>query len=318
MVIFFIFVTMLSAKKLFSNTIFLAVVACLLWSSAFVGVKIGLQYHSPFQFAGVRFTISGLLLYLYCRSKSFYWKNVKDNWQFIAKIAGLQTVIQYMLFYSGVNLLPASVAAMIIGSSPLFISVVSHFSFHNDKLGLLKMVSILLGVIGVAIISFARNSLPTGVTISLLGISLLLMNNLVSGIANVLVAKKPMGISPIVLSSSSLFFGGITLILISIPVEGFTLKNPPATYFVSLGWLSFLSAAAFAIWFTLLQRPGVKVSELNTWKFLIPVSGAILSWLIMPDESPEWISILGMIVIASSLLIMNFSNRKAAGLHSSS
>ena len=303
---------MRNTNKLFSNTIFLAIIACLLWSSAFVGVKIGLQYHTPFQFAGVRFTLSGLLLYIYCKNKGFYWRNVKDNWRFIAQIAALQTVVQYMLFYSGINLLPASIAAMIIGSSPLFISIVSHFSFHNDKLGWMKGLSILLGVAGVGIISFGRNTLPSGVEISLIGIALLLMNNLVSGLSNVLVAKKPTGISPIVLSSASLFFGGITLILISIPVEGYTLDNPPVTYFVALGWLSFLSAAAFAIWFTLLQRPGVKVSELNTWKFLIPISGAILSWLIMPDESPEWVSISGMAVIASSLLIMNYSNRKAA------
>ena len=298
-------------KNLFSNTIFLAIVACLLWSSAFVGVKIGLQYHSPFQFAGVRFTISGLLLLLYFNNYGKYWQELKDNWRFVALISFLQTVVQYMLFYSGINLLPASIAAMIIGSSPLFISLVSHFSFHNDKIDLYKSLSILLGVIGVAVISFGRSELPSGVKISLLGIALLLLNNLMSGVSNVLVAKKPKGISPGVLSSSSLLFGGLGLLVISIPIEGYGLKAISAEYFVALVWLSFLSAAAFLIWFTLLQRPGVKVSSLNTWKFLIPVAGAILSWAIMPDESPDLISIIGMLVIASSLLGMNYSNRKA-------
>lgn len=299
-------------KNLFSNTIFLAIVACLLWSSAFVGVKIGLQYHSPFQFAGIRFTLSGLMLFLYFNNYKEYRSQLVQNWRFIFLIALLQTVIQYMFFYSGINLLPASIAALIIGSSPLFISVVSHFSFHNDKMDWLKSISILLGVVGVAIISFGRSELPSGVKISLLGIALLLMNNFVSGFSNVLVAKKPAGISPTVLSSSSLFFGGIGLILISIPIEGYGVKAFAPEYFIALGWLSFLSAAAFTIWFGLLQRPGVKVSVLNTWKFLIPVAGAALSWIIMPDESPDWISISGMLVIASSLLILNYSNRKMA------
>ena len=230
-------------------------------------------------------------------------------------IALLQTVVQYMFFYSGIALVPASIAAMIIGSSPLFISVVSHFSFHDDKMDWLKSTSILLGVIGVAIISFGRSELPSGVTISLLGIALLLMNNFTSGFSNVWVAKKPKDLAPTVLSSSSLLFGGIGLILISIPIEGFGLKAISLEYFMALGWLSFLSAAAFTIWFGLLQRPGVKVSVLNTWKFLIPVAGAILSWLIIPNESPDLVSVLGMLVIASALLILNYSNRRTNRLN---
>ncbi|WP_321286115.1 DMT family transporter [uncultured Sunxiuqinia sp.] len=301
-------------KNLFSNTIFLAIVACLLWSSAFVGVKIGLQYHTPFQFAGVRFTLSGLMLFFFFNSYRKYMAQIKEHWRFISLIGLLQTVIQYMFFYSGINLLPASIAALIIGSSPLFISVVSHFSFQNDKMNWLKTISILLGVVGVAIISLGRRELPSGVKISLLGIALLLANNFVSGFSNVLVAKKPARLTPIVLSSSSLFFGGIGLIIISIPVEGYGIKSLAPEYFVALAWLSFLSAAAFTIWFGLLQRPGVKVSVLNTWKFLVPVAGAMLSWMIIPDESPDLISIAGMLVIASSLLLLNYSNRKAARL----
>ena len=298
-------------KNLFSNTVFLAIIACLLWSSAFVGVKIGLQYHSPFQFAGVRFFISGIILYLYFNNFSNYWKQVLENWRFIALLSGLQTVIQYMLFYSGINLLPASVAAMIIGCSPLFISVVSHFSFHNDKMDWLKTLSIILGMSGVAVISFGPGKLPVGVTISLMGVGLLLINNVVSGFANVMIAKRPAGTSPVVLSSASLFFGGFTLIVISIPIEGYGLSMVSTEYFIALAWLSFLSAAAFSIWFGLLQRPGIKVSILNIWKFLIPVSGALLSWVILPDESPNLISILGMALIASALLLMNYSNRKS-------
>ncbi len=298
-------------KNLFSNTIFLAILASLLWSSAFVGVKIGLQYHSPFQFAGVRFTLSGLMLLLYFNNYGNYRKQLVEHWRFILLIAVLQTVIQYMFFYSGIALLPASIAAMIIGSSPLFISVVSHFSFHDDKMDWLKSTSILLGVIGVAVISLGRSELPSGVKISMLGVALLLMNNFASGFSNVWVAKKPKNLAPTVLSSSSLLFGGIGLILISIPIEGYGLRTVSFEYFVALGWLSFLSAAAFTIWFSLLQRPGVKVSVLNTWKFLIPVAGAILSWMIIPDESPDLVSVLGMLVIASALLILNYSNRRA-------
>jgi drug/metabolite transporter (DMT)-like permease len=64
-----------------------------------------------------------------------------------------------------------------------------------------------------------------------------------------------------------------------------------------------MAATAFSIWFLLLQRPGVKVSELNLWKFVNPITGALLSWLLIRDEHPEWITIAGMIVITISLLL---------------
>jgi hypothetical protein len=60
----------------------------------------------------------------------------------------------------------------------------------------------------------------------------------------------------------------------------------------------------------LLKRPGVKVSDLNFWKFLIPVAGAILSWIIFSDEKPGLVPIIGMFITAVSLILLNIYNRR--------
>jgi drug/metabolite transporter (DMT)-like permease len=204
----------------------------------------------------------------------------------------------------GVNLVPASISAMIVGSSPLFVALVAHFFTFNDRMEWRKSGSILLGISGVAVITLGRKSLPSGAEIALTGVVFLLLNNLVSGITNVVIARKVQSISPMILTSASLFIGGIFMFAISIPIEGLPQKTFPPEYFLSLAWLSFLSAAAISIWNTLLRRPKVKVSELNIWKFLIPVSGAILSWIIIPNESPDLVSVSGMILIVLSLVIL--------------
>ena len=134
--------------------------------------------------------------------------------------------------------------------------------------------------------------------------------NIVSGFTNVLVASKTAMIPPLVISSASMIIGGAALFLFSIPLEGIDLQPKPLPYYLSLGWLSLLSAIAISIWITLLKRPGVKVSDLNLWKFLIPLVGAILSWILIPGEKPEVLSIAGMIIIALSLVILNLVNRK--------
>ncbi|MBL7971051.1 MAG: EamA family transporter [Prolixibacteraceae bacterium] len=297
-------------KKRYSQTVFLAIIACLLWSSAFAGVKIGLNYHTPIQFAGIRFIFSGLLLLFVSPGFNQLWKEVKENLSYVVLIAFLQVILQYSLFYMGVQLVPASISAMIVGSSPLFVALVSHFFVADDRMNWLKSFSILLGISGVAVITLGRHSLPSGAEIALWGVVFLLLNNLVSGITNVVVARKKQTISPIVLTSVSLLIGGTCMFAVSVPLEGLPRQSFPPEYYVALAWLSFLSAAAISIWNTLLRRPSVKVSELNIWKFLIPVSGAFLSWIILPDESPDLISLAGMLLIAGALIVLNISGRR--------
>lgn len=304
-------------NNILKSTTFLAILACWLWSTAFVGVKIGLEYHTPFQFAGVRFFISGVLIFLYYGKPKQFFSILKENVRFILLLSVVQIFAQYGLFYSGLNLVPSALAAMVIGSQPLFIAVVAHFSFHNDKMTPLKTGSILIGVLGIAIITLGRAQVEFRGEWEMLGILLLLLVNLISGYANVIIAKKSAGISPVVLSSTSLMIGGIMLSIVSVPLEGINLGPFPPEYWYSLAWLSFLSAAAITIWYSLLKRPGVKVSILNFWKFLIPVLGAALSWVIISDEKPDLISITGMAVIAISLVSLNLANRREQRLQNS-
>jgi drug/metabolite transporter (DMT)-like permease len=106
----------------------------------------------------------------------------------------------------------------------------------------------------------------------------------------------------------------VILYLISIPVEGSPEGPLPTEYWITLLWLSFMAASAFSVWYKLLQRHGVKVSELNLWKFITPVTGAVLSWMLVPDEHPELLTILGMIIITSSLILFYRKKQEIPGV----
>jgi len=307
---------MSKAKNILKSTTFLAILACWLWSTAFANVKIGLQYNSPFQFAGIRFIISGILLLLFYGKPGAFWREFKSAWRFVLFLSVMQFSAQYAFFYSGMKLVPGALGAMIVGSSPLFIAIVAHFFIHNDKMTPLKIGSILIGIVGIAIITLGRAKVEIKNQYEMLGILFLLANNLLSGYSNVMVSKNTARYSPAMLSSTSLLIGGITLLLVAVPVEGINFGPFPFKYWAALGWLSFISAAGFTIWYSLLQRPGVKVSVLNMWKFLIPVSGAALSWILIQEEKPDLISIAGMVVITVSLVSLNYANRKEARLMS--
>ncbi|NEW84143.1 MAG: hypothetical protein GZ094_17490, partial [Mariniphaga sp.] len=44
------------------------------------------------------------------------------------------------------------------------------------------------------------------------------------------------------------------------------------------------------------------------WKFIIPVFGAILSWILIPNESPDLVSIAGITTTAIALVLFNRQN----------
>jgi drug/metabolite transporter (DMT)-like permease len=289
------------------NTL-LAIIACMLWATAFVGIKVGLQYTAPLQFAGLRFFISGLMILPFIPALTVKIRQAKPHAPKIIFVGFIQTFLQYALFYTGLNYVPASLAALVIGSGPLFVLVVAHFFMPGDLINRRKVAGILPGLAGVAVITIGNKGTGAPGEFIALGVFILILNNTLAGFGNVLVAKTGKNIPPLVLSSFSMLVGGLGLFITGILIEGYVKGPFPLPYYLSLLWLSFLSAAAISIWYTLLKKPDVKVSELNMWKFIIPVFGAALSWLILPGESPDLRSLLGMALVAFALISININH----------
>jgi drug/metabolite transporter (DMT)-like permease len=294
-----------------TQTALLAIIASFLWSTAFIGIKIGLPYTTPLQFAGVRFMLAGLIL-LPFTGVSFraYREMIRDNYPVIIKIAFLQTTILYTLFYLGVARVPSYIGAIMTGTSPLWAMLLSHYLMKNDTVTPRKAVSFIFGFGGIVLIALQKGGGGTGSLY--LGITLMIFASISSGLASVFIAKDNKNLAPLPLNALQLFLGGLILFVISIFVEGIGSIPTSANYYYSLIYLSLLSATAFSIWFYLLKQPNVKISFLNIWKFVIPVSGAIISWIVFPDESPTVRSILGMVLVAGSILLYNLNLKKRA------
>ncbi|GBC63627.1 EamA family transporter [Desulfonema ishimotonii] len=290
------------------TTPLLAILACLLWSTAFVGVKIGLRYSEPLSFAGIRFMLSGLILV------PFWWKKrpsagtVSSHFRGILSVSFFQTTLLYGLFYAGMTRVSGALAAIIVGASPLIAALAAHFFMPDDEMTPAKGLSLCIGMAGVLIISISRNPWTASAGPGeFLGILLLVLSGVSSALGNIVVARDRHHTDPVFLNSAQIFLGGVTLFLISLPLEGLPRLIQPPAYYGALLWLALLSAVAFSLWFMLLKRPGVRVSELNLWKFIIPVCGALLSWIILPGESPRLVPVIGMICIAGAIVLFNLS-----------
>lgn len=285
-------------------------IACLLWGSAFAGAKIGFQYAPPIFLSGMRFTLAGLLLVPVILVKRIDIRGALKHWKFMLLFAFVQTFLQYGLFFMGLNKVPAAMSAVIIGAGPLFVAIMAHLALQDDKLTARKVAAITLGLAGVVFISLAKGSLASGDPQLWTGIALLVASNIIGSYTNIMVVKKKSyNIHPIVLTSFANFTGGIMLFFTGLAVEKPQIGPYPAEFYGALLWLALIPAAAFSIWYGLLNKPGVKVSELNIWKFLVPVSGAVLSWLIVPGERPDWQTVIGIVIITAALLLLQLPER---------
>ena len=312
-------------KKLFTSTTFLAVICCVLWASPFVPLKVGLDIMPrPLEFAGYRFFLAGVFVALFYalsrrgkgpdKERGGYFTQVRRNFPKIALISVFHTSLLYTFFYMGQMRVEAAVGALVVGSQPLFVAVFAHVMRRDDRLSWRKTAAILLGLAGLVIIASGKVSATDflGWT-PLIGILFLVGNNMTSAFSNVLISRtRTDRLDPSVFSSSQLMVGGATLLVVSYSTEGFQGFPSQGVWWVSLAVLVFISTVAIGVWFVLLARPGVKVSELNMWKFLIPVVGSVESWWLMPDEHPQLYSVIGLLVLTSSLVLLNYGSLRRA------
>jgi drug/metabolite transporter (DMT)-like permease len=91
------------------NTILRAIIACLLWSTAYAGIKIGLQYDTPFHFAGVRFLISGLIILPFTvKPAALSWFLIPYEHPEWLTISGMIIITaSLIMFYTSTSKIPA-------------------------------------------------------------------------------------------------------------------------------------------------------------------------------------------------------------------
>lgn len=276
----------------------LAALACLLWATPFAFGKITLEHLPPLTVAGLRFLLAGLIQLPFCKQNPF--QLLRTEGKTVVLVSLFQTVFLYAGFFIALTLIRGAQAAIIIGSGPLIAAIAAHFAMHNDKLTGRTLQSIAFGITGIVIISLATKPWePVGLR-ELIGIAILLSGSVVSAAGNIVVAKKRGRLPAIELNSIQMLLGGAILFLCALPIEGIPALNLPFRFYGSLVWLALVSAVAFGLWFHLLSR--VKVSQLNIWKFLIPLAGATLSWILIPGEHPDLPSLIGMLFIIAGIV----------------
>ena len=305
------------------STPFLAIITCILWASSFVPTKIGLENfppileivgYRPLTYAGMTFLLAGIILIPWANHKHEYWQQVKNNIRIIFKIGFFSTTLLYGAYYSGQNLADASILALIVGCQPLFVFLLAALIVKNEKITLPKAISLIAAIIGMVVVSYPSFSNIGTIGLSgALGIILILIDCISAAYGNILIYEVNFEKTDIrVLNSAEMIAGGAMLLLLSL-VLGFVLPPiPPAPepqtskFLVGLGAMVFINFTSMILWFKCLARENTKVSDLNMWKFIIPVVGSLQSWLLLKNDNPTISSVSGLVIITLALVMFYF------------
>ena len=287
----------------------LASVSCLLWGSAFPGVKIGYEWFQiasgetavQILFAGCRFFLAGILVILFASLTSGrFLKPVGVEWKHAAVISLFQTILQYILFYIGLAHTAGTKASIIVGSNVFIAILTASLIFRQEKLTRKKMRGCVIGFAGVVLINLTPGGMS--LTMSFGGEGLVLFSTVAYAFSSVIMKKYSKRDNPVTLSGYQFLIGGIVMMAVGICMGG-RISVPSGKAALMLLYLAFASAMAYTIWSQLLKYN--PVSKVAVFCFMTPVFGVILSAVFLHES--EQISLIqgvaALILITVGIII---------------
>lgn len=306
----------MNAQKLFSKKwiVFATAVLCtLLWGSAFPGIKTGYcmfriasqDTADQLMFAGARFLIAGILTLLisFFVEKKEHKKERRKQWPKgqIVLVAFVQTALQYIFYYIGMAHVTGVKGAILNGSTAFF-CVVTACIFYHESINGRKIAGCLLGLLGVFVVNLGKGSI--GGSFSFLGEGFMLCSAVSSALGSLCNKEAAKKMGPVTLCGWQLILGAVLLIGVGFLFGGrISILEVPATGWLLLLYLAFLSAAAFSLWTVLLKyNPMGRVTVFN---FLIPVFGSLLSVIFLKDSLRNVNTLFALLLVCAGIYLVN-------------
>src|ERR1041385_1732125 len=180
-------------------------VLCGIWGSTWLFIKLGLADLPPLTFAGIRFVLASLILSAMILARGVRWPRTRHDWLLIAIVGFLQFTLNYGLVFWGEQHISSGLAAVLQSTFPAFGLVLAHLYLPEERITRKKIVGVLLGFAGVAVIFSDR--LTIAGKGALLGSIALVLSALCGSYGNVLVKAYATQIDPFVLAAGQMICG---------------------------------------------------------------------------------------------------------------
>lgn len=296
--------------KLFTNktgVFFTALICTAAWGMCYPLIKLNQLYFSvnstdafsQFLLAGVRMTLSGIMILLFSLSVKSFSMPKKKEAAGIAAVMLFQTVIHYALTYIGQGMTDGSKTPVLKETSSFFIIIIMHFVSHDDKLNFKKAAGCIIGFAGIIVMNINSSFTPSFSAGDLIILGAALSN----AIGYVFLKFSVSSSSPSAVMGFSHLGGGLLMSVIGL-IGGGKLVAVSQPAFLYLILIVIFTAVPYLLWSELYKYN--KASLMSVYSLSTPLFGMIFTAAFFPGTNIFTINnLIAVLLIITGILLVN-------------
>jgi drug/metabolite transporter (DMT)-like permease len=284
--------------------ILLGLLFVILWSSASIAAKVGIRDVEPLTLLDARFFLAGiaLLAFIYGIQRKTPLPR-HDEWRHLVVLAFTNSTGYLGLSWLAFKQVPAGLFGLFIATNPLIVAVLS-WLWLKRPISRNEVIGLAVGAIGLAIAALPR---VQGKEATPVGIIMVVLAMVIYSFGSVYYKWSGLKMGGLPLNAWQVFIGAITVLPFAVLLNGPSAPRITPALIGSLIWsVIAVSIIANLLWFWLLRKDPLRASM---WLFLNPVSGYLLSWLVL-GEAIQITDMIGLVLVMASLIISGVIDTK--------
>jgi len=255
----------------------------------------------PIYGVGLRFLLAGVVLWIIFFLRHESLPMTRRAWQIYIQFAVFNFTVAYALTYWATQYIFSSVASIIWAGFPLVVGALAHFRLPDERLTLYRIISILLGTVGVIIIVSQGQHL--GGERVFIGILVVVLAVLSSAWPNVHLKKYHHEVNTIQLNAVSQTLAAIALLLLSVILESNQHMVWSPYNIFAIAYLAIPgSGVTWMIYVWLFSH--LTMGQISYVAFFPPLIATIIGWIFLQEIlTPP--AILGSLLVISGAVLIN-------------
>jgi drug/metabolite transporter (DMT)-like permease len=274
---------------------------CVVWSSTWLVIKIGLRDLPPISYAGIRFLLAIIVLLGVSVGRVRLLPQQASDYAVLAFTGVLMFAVNYGLLFWGELHVSSGLAAVLQATIPIFGMVFAHLMLPDEPLRLQKFAGALLALGGVTII--CERLLGFNGWMAFWGGLGIMFGAASAAFSNVLLKARVIQLAPAMIAGWQMIFGAVPLLVTGFIVEG----NPLRFHWSSLSifCLLYLAVIGSALTFLLLYwlLPRMTVANLQAIALVTPPGAVALGWALGGEKFSLWSLVGACFVLAGVWMI---------------
>ncbi len=292
-------------RKKMKTKIWIALLALyIVWGSTYLAIRFAVETIPPFLSAGIRFLISGVILLVWQRAAGQPMPT-RRQWMSVFVIGNLLLLGGNGLVSWAEQTIPSGIAALVIGSIPMFLVVAEALRPGGVKPNGRTLFGLLIGFGGIFLLVGPSEITGGGIDLQPLGVTALLTACLLWAAGSIYSKSADLPKSTLVATGAEMLMGSLGLFVVSAAtgeLAGWDVASVSAKSAGGVVYLIFVgSLIGFVSYGWLLQN--APISLVATYAYVNPIVAVLLGNWLAAEPLESRIGLAAAIIVGSVIFV---------------